>query len=281
MFFLALMSRQPKRLSNYWVSSCSLRSQVQRTETPWLNHQLCQYFLKTKAVELGRWWGVMTIFTTAPISKKNQYSHSVWEQKNSSDLFIFGIPWGAWVLLPSRPFSAQCSASWCWGVCFEAVGFGGERGGRGGINSHLRNDTGISDTVWIVWPLHCLRRGGEETAERHQCSNCQHRITESRFVLHRRLSVKGFCWLPPGARQLLSAVALVLCQDARDPVPLATFRLSRCDARGYMGSLHFVPERGSASGAEDVSPGNPARAPPGSGQRMRGHGRRGSGQLLR
>ena len=44
-----------------------------------------------------------------------------------------------------------------------------------------------------------------------------------------------------GFLQLMSAVALMLCEYALDPVLFTMFHLSRCHTCGYMGSLYFVP----------------------------------------
>lgn len=82
----------------------------------------------------------------------------------------------------------------------------------------------------------------------------------------RALGVMGFSCQLLGAPRALSSPLCPLC---------------RCDPRGHMGSLHFVPERRRAPGAADLGPGDPARPPPGPGQGLRGHGRRGFGQLFR
>lgn len=85
---------------------------------------------------------------------------------------IFGLPWGACVLFPSRPFSAKCSACWCWVQKEFGRWFWGEWEGQEGINSCLWNEMDIPDIVWLLWPLHCLHCGSKETAEGHQCFNC-------------------------------------------------------------------------------------------------------------
>lgn len=47
----------------------------------------------------------------------------------------------------------------------------------------------ISDTVWVLWPLHSLHCGSKETAERHRCFNCLQLI---RTVFQRpRVTLEG------------------------------------------------------------------------------------------